>query len=131
MCQIKAINTLRRNIVFIVRVHVIVISIRWWQVPKFHLCVTNSGCQIKVMTFICSVKVATNLQLIILIVARFRGHFDDLDMCMFSMICTPVDGCTICLDIHSNALHKFQFWNVPVLYWVVAFTNTDLCIHNS
>jgi len=70
------------------------------------------------------IKEATNLRLILLVVASMQWFFDFHYMASFCSICTPLYGCSIVMDVGSDALHKFELRDVPVVDNGIAFASS-------
>ena len=76
---------------------------------------TNSGGKVKTAAFLFSVKTAADLRFVVTVVCPTCWILDYGDVGAFGDISGPLDGHTVCNDARSNALHKFQLWNVPIV----------------
>lgn len=117
-------------VIIVVNVAIIVVGIAK-ACSKIKASIMHCCCQVKYLTFISTVQVATNLGFIILVIARSSRVFDFGDMCIFGPICRPLDGYATGAYTGYNTLQELEFGNVPVVDGSILLTTMGLCSKDS
>lgn len=83
----------------------------------------DGGGEVKKMSPLIAVKVATDLGAVLAIVGVLGWILDNIDLGMLCCICGPLDGCTRPMDSGDNTVEEFKFWDKEMVDGFVASPN--------
>ena len=73
------------------------------------------GGELERPALLCAIQVSTDLGLIVVVVAGFRGYFDFSDVRVLCYIRCPLHWNSTSSDAGGYTLHKFELWNLPIV----------------